>query len=148
MKKQIRMKYQGQEFSVTAERSGDSIVIERDGKSYSVQIVPEQPEAPGSAAAPAPAPAAVPPAGGGDSGAKADGGGAAAAGAITAPMTGTIKEILVSVGDAVSEGETVMMMEAMKMEMEISAHTSGTVKQIMCSSGDSVKENQALLSIE
>ena len=148
MRKQIRMKYQGQEFSVTAERSGDSIVIERDGRSYSVEIVPEQPAAPGTAAAPAPAPATGTPAGGGDSGAKAGGGGGAAAGAVSAPMTGTIKEILVSVGDAVSEGQTVMMMEAMKMDMEISAHTSGTVKEIMCSSGDSVKENQALLSIE
>jgi biotin carboxyl carrier protein len=63
-------------------------------------------------------------------------------------MTGTIKQVMVAVGDVVKEGDHVMMMEAMKMDMEISAHQGGTVSVILCKVGDGVKENQPLVTIE
>ncbi|TVQ36644.1 MAG: acetyl-CoA carboxylase biotin carboxyl carrier protein subunit [Spirochaetaceae bacterium] len=151
MKKRIRMKYEGQEFSVTAERSGDTIVIERDGRTYSVQIVPDEsvPKRTRAAGAgPAGSAAARSASGAGTAASAPAAAVTAGSGTVVAPMTGTIKEVMVAVGDSVSEGDTVMMMEAMKMDMEIAAHSAGTVKQIMCASGDSVKENQALLTVE
>lgn len=62
-------------------------------------------------------------------------------------MTGTIKAVLAQTGDSIDEGQTVIVMEAMKMEMEVSAHRSGTVSEILCAAGDSVKEKQPLLRL-
>lgn len=71
-----------------------------------------------------------------------------AAGAITAPMSGLILEVLVSQGTQVKAGEIVIKLEAMKMENEIPAPADGTVKEINVSKGTHVEEGQALLIIE
>ena len=65
-----------------------------------------------------------------------------------APITGTIKEVLVNANERISAGERVMMMEAMKMDIEIVAPVSGTVAQVFVNAGDNVKENQPLFRIE
>ena len=90
------------------------------------------------AAAPAPAPAAAP-------APKA----AAPAGATTveAPMPGKILNIKVSEGQAVKFGETVIVMEAMKMETEIVAPADGTVSKILVKAGDSVDTGAALVAL-
>jgi pyruvate carboxylase subunit B len=62
-------------------------------------------------------------------------------------MTGVIKELLVAQGDSVQEGEPIMMMEAMKMDIEVSALSSGSVAEIYVQAGDNVKEGQALAKI-
>ena len=85
-----------------------------------------------SAPAPAPAPAAAPSAGGQT---------------VEAPMPGKILDIKVKVGDAVSYGQCVIVMEAMKMETEIVAPAAGTVAAINVSTGDSVETGAVLVTL-
>lgn len=75
---------------------------------------------------------------------------AAAAGSktVTAPLPGAITKVTVKVGDRVSTGDTVLMMEAMKMENSITAEASGTVKAILCKEGDQVQSGQALVELD
>ncbi len=67
---------------------------------------------------------------------------------INAPMQGTIVSIDVREGDAVRQGQQVLVMEAMKMEHVIHAHLSGIVRQITVAQGDAVFEGHPLLFIE
>ena len=67
---------------------------------------------------------------------------------VTAPMQGTILKINVDVGDEVSEGDVVAVLEAMKMENEIVANVSGVVKAINVSSGDIVNAGDVVITIE
>ena len=91
------------------------------------------PAAPAPApAAPAPAPAAAPVTG---------------ATTVEAPMPGKILNIKVSAGQAVKFGETVIVMEAMKMETEIVAPADGTVAQILVKAGDAVDTGAALVTL-
>ena len=86
-------------------------------------------------AQPAPQPAAQP---------------AAAAGAgtkVTAPLPGTITEVCVTVGQQVKEGQTVVILEAMKMQNNIEAETTGTITSIMVKQGDTVMEGAVLITI-
>ena len=66
---------------------------------------------------------------------------------IKAPMPGTILSFNVSVGDTVSEGQVLAILEAMKMENELVAPASGKVKSIHVEKGSSVVENQIILQI-
>jgi len=70
------------------------------------------------------------------------------AGLVIAPIPGVVKSILVKEGDAVQEGDVVLVLEAMKMDNEISSRSSGTVKTIHIGVGDSVQEDQVLIDIE
>ena len=92
-------------------------------------------------AAPAPAPAAAAP---------KPAAPAAAAGAgnpVKAPLPGTISSISVKVGDQVNVGDTVLVLEAMKMQNNIEAEYAGTVTSILVNPGDSVMEGAVLLTI-
>ena len=111
--------------------------------------------APAAAPAPAPAPAAAPaaPAPAAPAPApeapKAEAPKAAPAGDVkgtpmTAPMPGMIVKYLKNVGDKVSEGETIVVLEAMKMENALPSPAGGTVKALNFSSGDSVKKGDVL----
>jgi biotin carboxyl carrier protein len=68
--------------------------------------------------------------------------------AIRAPIPGTILEILVGVGDEVATGDTLLVMEAMKMENRIQAESAGRVSEILIETGQAVMENDVLLKIE
>jgi oxaloacetate decarboxylase alpha subunit/pyruvate carboxylase subunit B len=59
-------------------------------------------------------------------------------------MPGMIVKYVKNVGDKVSEGETVVVLEAMKMENALPAPTNGTVKAVNFSSGDTVKKGDVL----
>ena len=72
---------------------------------------------------------------------------AAGAKAVTAPLPGAITKVTVKVGDTVVAGDTVLMMEAMKMENSITAEFGGTVKAILCKEGDQVQSGQALVEL-
>jgi biotin carboxyl carrier protein len=76
------------------------------------------------------------------------GGARPSAGTTPAPMTGVIKEIIVAEGDSVQEGERVVLMEAMKMDIEVHARHAGTVTALHVAVGDSVREGQALIDVE
>lgn len=67
---------------------------------------------------------------------------------ITAPMGGKVIDVKVNVGDAVSEGDEVVILEAMKMELPISAEASGTVKEVKCKKGDTVEADGVLIVLE
>ena len=66
---------------------------------------------------------------------------------ITCPMPGTIIDIKVAAGQAVAEGQLLVIFEAMKMENEIVAPCAGTVASINCVKGDSVDSGAVLLSL-
>jgi len=67
---------------------------------------------------------------------------------VTAPMPGSILEIIVEVGAQVNAGDTLLILEAMKMENEITAPESGTVKSINIAVGSSVNTGDLMLVIE
>lgn len=66
---------------------------------------------------------------------------------VSSPLPGTITEVKVKVGDAVKEGDVVIVLEAMKMQNSIEAETSGTITSILVNNGDTVMEGAALLTI-
>lgn len=66
---------------------------------------------------------------------------------VVAPLPGTINDIKVKVGDKVSAGDTVVILEAMKMHNNIEAETSGTVASINVNKGDAVMEGDTLVTI-
>ena len=67
---------------------------------------------------------------------------------VKAPMPGRVLEILVKEGDAVAEGDGLIILEAMKMENIIKSTREGVLKHIQAAEGDSVEKNAVLLSYE
>ena len=67
---------------------------------------------------------------------------------IEAHIAGTVWKIEVAVGDRVDDGETVVILESMKMEMAVEAEDAGTVKEIRCQEGQSVQEGDVLVVLE
>ena len=94
--------------------------------------------APAAAPAPAPAPAAAP---------AAASPALAAGEVVKSPMPGNILKINVTVGQKVNEGDTLLVLEAMKMENEVAAPRSGTVAQIIVSKGAVVETGAPLVVI-
>ncbi len=91
--------------------------------------VPVPPKAP--QAAPKEAPKPAPP--------------AAAGGAVVSPVPGNVLDVLVKVGDQVEAGQIVVVLEAMKMEIEITAETAGVVSSVAVKKGDPVESGSALI---
>ena len=67
---------------------------------------------------------------------------------IQAHITGTIWKISVNVGDEISDGDTVVILESMKMEMPVESEGNGTVKEIRCEEGQAVSEGDVLVVLE
>ena len=122
-------------------------VVTLNGKNYEVEVNEteavvlsvSQATAPVAAPAPAAAPAAAP--------APAAQAVSAEGTTIPSPMPGTILNVNVSVGQAVKAGDVLMILEAMKMENDISAPCDGTVKQILVSKGSTVNTDDVLIVI-
>jgi biotin carboxyl carrier protein len=154
--KEYKYKVNGVEYKVNINSvEGNVANVEVNGVSYKVELE-NKPAAPASApaaapkAAPAPAPAATAapaaapaPAPAAPKAAPATGAGKA----LKAPLPGVINDIKVAVGDQVKSGQTVIILEAMKMENEIQAECDGTVTSIAVNKGDSVMEDAVLLTI-
>lgn len=66
---------------------------------------------------------------------------------LTAPMPATVRTVLVKVGDEVSEGETLVVLEAMKMELPLRAPRSGRVAEIRCVPGELVQPGVTLVEL-
>ena len=64
-----------------------------------------------------------------------------------APLPGTITDIKVAVGDAVKKGQTVVVLEAMKMQNNINAESDGTITSVTVTKGDTVNEGATLVTI-
>ena len=67
---------------------------------------------------------------------------------IEAHITGTVWKIEVKIGDKVAEGDTVAILESMKMEMPVEAEDDGKVAEIKCKEGQSVSEGDVLVVLE
>jgi acetyl-CoA/propionyl-CoA carboxylase biotin carboxyl carrier protein len=116
--------------------SARTVPVEVDGKRFEVRVW--LPDAPAGGDAPrrrAPRP----------EGAAVQGGGG---GTISAPMQGTIVKVLVQAGDAVEAGQSLLVLEAMKMENHINAEAGGTVREIRVAAGDNVGTGDVLVVIE
>jgi biotin carboxyl carrier protein len=68
--------------------------------------------------------------------------------ALTAQMPGQIREVLVSQGDSVARGATLVILEAMKMEIRVSAPADGKVARLHVAKGDTVERGQPLVELE
>lgn len=158
--KEYKYKINGNEYSVAIiDLEGDKAAVEVNGVSYQVDILTEGYTAPAprpaaKPAAPAPAPAAAPaapaPAPQPIAPAAPAAEPAAPAGkgmAVQSPLPGVILDIKVAVGDQVKAGQTVAILEAMKMENNINAECDGVITAIKVSKGDNILEGSDIVII-
>jgi acetyl-CoA/propionyl-CoA carboxylase biotin carboxyl carrier protein len=118
--------------------------VEVSGKRFDVKVI-GPPLAPGvNGAAPAAAPAGRKPP---RRAARSGGGGGGGGDALTSPIQGTVLKVAVQQGSAVQEGALIAVIEAMKMENEITAHKSGTVAELPISVGGSIATGDTIAVI-
>ena len=149
--KEYKYKINGNEYSVAIiDLEGDKAAVEVNGVSYQVDILTEGYTAPAPrpaakpAAAPQPAPAAPAPA----AAPVAPQPIAPAKGtAVQSPLPGVILDIKVTVGDQVKAGQTVAILEAMKMENNINAECDGVITAIKVAKGDNILEGSDIVII-
>ena len=67
---------------------------------------------------------------------------------LAAPMPGLVRSVNVAEGESVSKGQTLMVLEAMKMEIRIQAKSDGVVKKLLVKQGQTVERDQVLIEIE
>ncbi len=146
--KQFIYRINGQEYVVAVNKMDESLAeVAVNGANYKVELVNNEevtlvsrPTVKSPAAAtPASAPRATAPA------TKPAGGGGA--GSVKSPLPGIVIDVLVNVGDEVKKGQTVVMLEAMKMENAIQAPQDGKITEVCVNKGDSVLEGVILVSI-
>ena len=117
--------------------NGTEYIVEVDGVKPMPTSKPQVSKATYNAATPAAAPATAP--------AAAPKAAAASGAKIVSPLPGTVLNINVAVGDNVTVGQTVAVLEAMKMENNISADRAGVVKEICVNKGAIVQEGEPLI---
>lgn len=138
----------GVDYNVEIESiEANTAVVTVNGKTFEIEMKqafkthpqPAKVETSAPQAAPAPKPAAAPvaaPAPATANGTK-----------VTAPLPGTITEVKVAVGDVVKTGDTVVILEAMKMQNNIEAECDGTITAVSVRQGDTVLEGSTLVVI-
>ena len=158
--KEYKYKINGNEYSVAIiDLEGDKAAVEVNGVSYQVDILTEgytapaprpaaKPAAPAPApaaapAAPAPAPQPIAPAAPAAEPAAPVGKGTA----VQSPLPGVILDLKVAVGDQVKAGQTVAILEAMKMENNINAECDGVITAIKVAKGDNILEGSDIVII-
>ena len=119
-------------FNVTVNGKSYDVAVEEitDG---SAPVITAPAPAPSAPAKPAPAPSA-PAKGEGES--------------VSAPMSGTILDVKANVGDTVSKGQVIMVLEAMKMENDIVSPCDGTITSILVKKGDTVSPSDTLATVQ
>ena len=117
----------GKEFEVDIENEGNSYTATVEGREFKIEV-PHAPQAQLKRAS--------------RSGKKKK------SGKITANIPGTIVTLEIAIGDPVSEGQVILILEAMKMQNEITAPIAGTVVEIHCEVGQSIEANVPLVLIE
>ena len=135
----------GKKYEVEVERMSAFHMLTREeiASGVSTPVQPVTAPAPAPVAAPAPAPKAAAPA---PAPAPAAAAAPAPAGGtpVTGPMPGSVLGVKVNVGDKVSAGQTMFVIEAMKMENDIVAPVDGTVASISVKTGDTVDTDQVM----
>ena len=119
-----------------------------NGKSYEMEVEAIDGSMPAAAPKAAPAPAAAPKAAAAPAASAAPVASSNAAGAVNSPMPGTILKVNAEVGATVKAGDSIVVLEAMKMENDITAPKAGVVKTIAVNKGDAVAAGQFLFEIE
>ena len=142
----------GARYDVTIESLRDQVAkLNVNGVAFDVEILGaplSEGDLPEVAAAAAPAaPVAAAPKAESAPAAPAANGAAGAGEPVNAPLPGVVTKVLVAAGQAVKKGDTVVVLEAMKMENNITAECDGTVTGICVAAGDSVLEGTTLLTI-
>ena len=125
----------GKQYDVEVEKMGGTYQSLTRTTAYMQNLAPSAAPAPAATPAPVAAPAPAPAASAGDKD-------------VISPMPGKIFKILVSPGQAVQEGETVLVLEAMKMENDIVAPASGTVDKVLVNTGDMVETDAVLITLK
>ena len=125
--RQFKVKVNGKEFDVEVEDLGASGTMP-----IGVTPVKKTP-VPAPKAAPAPAPSQA---------------GSGGPGVTTSPMAAKILSVAVKVGDSVKSGDTLLVLEAMKMETNVNAGADGVVKEVMVAAGDMVEAGASLVRCE
>ena len=154
--KDYSLKINGYNYDVQIDSVNETSTVAHvvvNGKPYEVEILGAK--APNSAARPhvAPAPASLdsaqvtPVTVGASAAPKTMAAAAPAAGAIKSPLPGTVLAVKVAVGDSVKAGQTLVVLEAMKMENNIDADREGTVTQILVQQGATVQEGDSIIVI-
>lgn len=140
--KEYKYTIDGKEYKVAIGDIVDNVAdVTVNGEQYKVEMEPEkEPEKPKPVVRPA-APASAPASS--ESSPRANN-----QNAVKSPLPGVITEIMVSVGDEVSAGDTVVVLEAMKMANNLEAEKSGKVTAILVQPGQSVMEDDPLVVIE
>lgn len=129
--RQFKITVNGKAYDVQVEENG---VASAPVAAAPVAVAPVAPAAAATPAAAEPAPAPVAAAGEGEE--------------ITAPMPGTILKVLVSAGQSVKAGDTVVILEAMKMENEITSPADGTITAVCVNQGDSVDAGKVIATVK
>lgn len=120
--KLISLEVDGQERSAFVQKLGDTLWVHLDGETFTYE-----PEKKGSR--------------------RKKSGGFSSASDISAPMPGKITKVAASEGARVSEGQLLIVLEAMKMEYSLKAPIAGTVKSVKCGVGDQVRLGQLLVEV-
>lgn len=140
--KEFKYTINGNKYEVAVgDVQGNNVEVTVNGEKYSVELEPKPVKKERvKVQAPAAAPKKVAPVAAGAPAASGD--------KLQSPLPGTIKEICVAVGDEVVEGQTLVVLEAMKMANNLEAEKSGKVAAINVAVGDSVMEGAALIIFE
>ena len=117
----------GEEFEVDVEIDGDTYRATIEGQTFEFLIPESKGRAPRK---------------------RGSGGGRKRSGTVSASMPGKVVTVEVNEGDFVEEGQTVLILEAMKMQNEVAAPISGTVSAVHCEDGMNVEANVPLIVIE
>ena len=117
----------GEEFSVEIETDGDKYLATIDGQTFSFSIPDAKNNAPRK---------------------RGSGGKRKRSGTVSASMPGKVVTVEVQVGDKVQEGQTILILEAMKMETEVNAPKSGSVSRVFVNEGDTVEVGDLLFAID
>ena len=142
--KNYKLKINGNEYNVDInEVEGQEIKLDVNGTSYVVTVDQEMKPQRKAVVTSRPAPQVAPAAGGSVQKSNAP----VAGSKVQTPLPGTILDVFVNVGDTVKEGQTVVLLKAMKMENNIEADCAGTVKEVKVRKGDSVLEGDVLVVI-
>lgn len=138
--KKYRFSIAGNRYDVSIDRmEGDVADVTVNGVTYEVEIEREKApvvhiERPKAVAGAGPQPQRMKPRGG--------------LGSVRSPLPGVIKSVAVGEGDAVEEGQVVLILEAMKMDNEVCASRSGRAAKVHVAAGQSVLEGDVLVDIE
>ncbi len=138
--KTFKVTVDGQSYTVQVEE-----IEKESGKSISEKVEEKNMPVPGPQQKPAPASVKQETAPVNDQPKQTPRSGAGSGTSVKAPMPGSILEVKVNVGDEIKSGDVLMVLEAMKMENELTASQAGTVAEVLVKKGDTVNSGDPLI---